>query len=494
VIKGKGDIMKKASLLICFLLIVFAICSCTKKCTQESIDDDGVCVKCGETVEGEGEETGGNTGGEKDDPDHIHSFTQRIRDPEYLVEDLKCGATEKYYYSCTCGEKGESIFFTSYTIEHELVDGSCVNCPARQSSEGLDLRKHRPEDPFTFAGVGSFEGEHVVVDLYGKFKVGIIDSGALSFTDKVKSIYIGNDVTEIRMGAFAGCTSLESVHIGSRVRKIALFDDGASAFEGNKNLKSITVDEDNPFFTSIDGNLYTKDGKRLLVYCLGKEETTFTIPDSVTEIEYELFKDCDNLLEINTGNGLKNVSYGYFDGCKNLTTLNVGTGVEAIYGLSLNNLTKLENINVSEGNAHYKTDEGILYTKDGTMLVYYPRVRTESHFVIHDGITEIGSYAFSGCSNLREVTFCSDVINVGISSFSNCVSLEVVHLNEGLQYIGEYAFSGCEALTDIVFKDPEGWKTGNQLISSDELSNSATAADYLTDSMVYFPFLKSEEP
>ena len=129
----------------------------------------------------------------------------------------------------------------------------------------------------------------------------------------VTDLVIPNTVTEIREGAFVGCASITSVTIPSSVTSI-----GYWAFANCSSLESITVDNINTTFCSIDGVLYSRDGKTLYQYPAGKTDTSFvipntiktigvsafygstslecvTIPSSVTTIYAEAFLDCTSL-------------------------------------------------------------------------------------------------------------------------------------------------------------------------------------------------------
>lgn len=93
------------------------------------------------------------------------------------------------------------------------------------------------------------------------------------------SIDIPDGVTSIGAGAFHGCQSLSSVDISDSVTSI-----GEYAFH-QCGIESITVDPENSSYMSIDGNLYTKDGKTLLQYSRYNRNESFIIPDGVTRIE-----------------------------------------------------------------------------------------------------------------------------------------------------------------------------------------------------------------
>lgn len=55
-------------------------------------------------------------------------------------------------------------------------------------------------------------------------------------------------------------------------------------------MKNIYVDEDNRYFTSVDGVLYNKSKTELLFYPSYKSDSSYTILDSVTKIEVGAFQ------------------------------------------------------------------------------------------------------------------------------------------------------------------------------------------------------------
>ena len=64
-------------------------------------------------------------------------------------------------------------------------------------------------------------------------------------------------------------------------------------------------------------------------------------------------------------------------------------------------------------------------------------------------LTEIGSYAFYGCTNLTEITIPASVEYMGNSAFEGCTSLETVVIEDGLTEIPYGAFRGCTSLNSV---------------------------------------------
>ena len=66
------------------------------------------------------------------------------------------------------------------------------------------------------------------------------------------------------------------------------------------------------------------------------------------------------------------------------------------------------------------------------------------------GLTSIGDYAFSYCSELTSVTIPDSVTSIGNGAFYDCSGLTSVIIGNGVTSIGGYAFSGCSGLTSVI--------------------------------------------
>ncbi len=116
----------------------------------------------------------------------------------------------------------------------------------------------------------------------------------------VKKVVIGRHIKYITNYALLN-TNIELVEIGSGVTEIS-----ENAFYGCLKLKNITVNGYNKNYCSIDGNIYSKDGKTLIRYAPGKTETEFTVPDTVTQIASGAFQTNAYLQKVIMG---KNVTF-----------------------------------------------------------------------------------------------------------------------------------------------------------------------------------------
>ena len=131
---------------------------------------------------------------------------------------------------------------------------------------------------------------------------------------KITKVIIPDSVTNIGYQAFSGCSGLTSITIPDSVTSI-----GSYAFRGCSGLTSIIVNENNPNYKSIEGNLYSKYGKTLVQYAIGKTDSAFTIPDSVTSIDDYAFYNCSGLTSVTIPDSVTSIGNRAFQGCKNLT-------------------------------------------------------------------------------------------------------------------------------------------------------------------------------
>ena len=154
-------------------------------------------------------------------------------------------------------------------------------------------------------------------------------------------------------------------------------------------LQSVTVASDNEFLSSQNGVIFTKDKTVLLWYPKGKPDASYTVPASVTKLEWNSFRDIDALTSVTLPNGLKTIDSYVFDGCPNLTTLNLPSSLESIGFSSLCSI-KVSSIVVPEN----------ITALNGYFLARCPELTS---VVLPSTLTEIKWYDFEDDPKLKTV-------------------------------------------------------------------------------------------
>ena len=144
-------------------------------------------------------------------------------------------------------------------------------------------------------------------------------------TGKTEKDYTIPDGVTYIVNAFIGCTNLNSITIPKSVTSI-----NGGAFWYCKNLYSITVAEDNEYFTSSDGILFNKDKTELICYPAQKSSDKYDIPDTVVKIADWAFAGCSQLKNINIPISMSSIGSCAFVDCEKLTSIVIPASVEEI--------------------------------------------------------------------------------------------------------------------------------------------------------------------
>ena len=219
-----------------------------------------------------------------------------------------------------------------------------------------------------------------------------INAKAFSGANNLNSIVISDKVTVINQYTFSSCANLENVYIPASVTDI----DG-TAFIDDDCLTNITVDASNTYYKDIDGNLYSKDGTKLVQYAIGKTAPIFVIPDSVTLIGDHAFDNSNYLYSVYLSDNVTTIGKCAFYYCSNLTSVVIGNATASIANHAFhgcNSLTSVFYKGAEAGWGEIEIDYSNDYLINATRYYYSEEHPTAEgnywHYV--DGVAAVWCY------------------------------------------------------------------------------------------------------
>jgi len=265
------------------------------------------------------------------------------------------------------------------------------------------------------------------------------------YNKAITAVLIEDGVTSIGDWAFEGCEHLTSINIPNNIECIgdyvfwssgltsitipsSVISIGKLLFCYCDNFTFINVEEDNPIYSSKDGILFNKDKTVLLQYPMGRADTHCVIPESVTRIEDCAFDDCSNLISINIPNSVTAIGGFAFSGCENLTSIFIPNSVTNIEDGAFGDCSKLTSFDVSIDNPIYSSEDGVLFNKSKTLLIQYPKAKTDKDYTIPNNVAIVEKEAFAFCNGLTSITIPETVSSVGSSTFCRCRRLKHINL------------------------------------------------------------------
>lgn len=214
----------------------------------------------------------------------------------------------------------------------------------------------------------------------------------------ITSITIPNSITSIGEFAFGDCNSLTSVTIGNGVTSI-----GKQAFRFCHELVTVTI-----------GNSVTTIGDFAFEGC--QKLASLTIPNSVTTIGKYAFEDCWNLASAAIGDGVTTIGDEAFKHCQSLTFLSIGNVLANINESVFDECSRLSQVELTSNEIVSKD-----YSADSSIGKYFDNRVYD--YIIGEGVTAIGDYAFNGCSKLD---ISSTVRKMGKNVFSHRATIDVI--------------------------------------------------------------------
>lgn len=170
--------------------------------------------------------------------------------------------------------------------------------------------------------------------------------------------------------------------------------------------------------SEVEGRKVTSIGVNCFDRCYHLE--TVCLPNTIERIEFLSFLYCRSLLELTIPESVTFIDDDAFDLCH---------GVESFF--------------VSAANTSYCSLDGVLYTKDLSMLHSYPHGKV-GPYVIPEGVKELSNVAFYFDQNIESITLSTTLETIPNTCFQGCINLKELIFPDNCQLkeIGHYSFMG----------------------------------------------------
>ena len=184
-----------------------------------------------------------------------------------------------------------------------------------------------------------------------------------------------------------------------------IVNNGFSWLYAFENLQEIEVDEKNPNFKCIDGNIYDKEMKTLFYVFHNPTNPVLQIPETV----------------------------------------------ETIKAAALAGLSEYEEIRVADSNPYFTSIDGVLFDKEVSKLILYPKQKKTRYYNVPSGVVELEKPGFQNNPYIENVVLPNGFTTF-TGTFKNCTSLINVSIPEGVTRIGQI-FNGCNKLESLKFPE-----------------------------------------
>ena len=296
----------------------------------------------------------------------------------------------------------DGVSFQKPTAAPAKPDASLPN-----ASKGLSYQANANGTECTITGIGSCKDTDLVIPSHiDGLAVTAIGTYAFHQSKTIRSVIFPDTLKSVAVNAFLACSALEKISLSDSIEsvgkwafsvcsRLAAVDIPASLTQIDVGAFScsaaeIRVSENNPAYQSIDGNLYTKDGKTLVQYATTRKNFSFRVPDFVTEIGAQAFQSSRLLKEIILPDSVTAIGNQAFMSCSALETLTIPDAVVTVGERAFEGCFKLTGI------------------------------------AIPDGVTAIRQQSFKGCKALRELVLPVSVRTVEANALEGCVGLGVI--------------------------------------------------------------------
>ena len=160
-------------------------------------------------------------------------------------------------------------------------------------------------------------------------------------------------------------SAIKNITFNSNTKIITLYD---HALANLSNLRKVT-------FSNSNANLFMGKG----VFAHSKLQT-ISLPNTTTSIPAECFMGCDKLENFQLNENVQSIEKNAFNGAKLPQYVYISAKTTFIDSTAFTYIKGVKSFSVVSGNPNYKSSNGVLLSKDGTVLLCYPPLKTSPSY------------------------------------------------------------------------------------------------------------------
>ena len=346
---------------------------------------------------------------------------------------------------------GEYAFYECNALTDTLF-GDCIQSVGKRAFYNCSaLNGVKLDGPLTMIGDAAFYNcTELTVSRLGDALTSV---GANAFykCTKLTDVRLGDAVTSVGDFAFKSCTGLTNVYFGPNINYL-----GADVLNSCRNVKDFTWNVRNytggfTIPSSVERLIIGDDVELIPVgLARGSKVKSVTVGNAVKTIDQSAFAFCADLTTINVPNSITSIGNYAFSGCKGLTTVPIPSALEVLGDNAFANCTGVTSVtipstlvsvgmnpfdgcvnmvdltwNAPDCISSFTLPTTIERLSFGNKVVTVPddfakNVSKLKSVIFDNGLTSIGSAAFSGCTGLTQVTFPASVTSIGANAFKGC--------------------------------------------------------------------------
>lgn len=363
---------------------------------------------------------------------------------------------------------GDSVFFNTPNLENVMVSKS-VN--AVEGDCAFNSTKwYEKQGDYVIVGtvLMHFKGDGAVVNVpYG---VTTISKLVAVFKD-IRKVIIPETVTTLRESAFSGRgnENIQEFIFTDSLTNIGLHSFGYNKWTESFGGNPVIINNQLYQFKVSGSQVVIPDGVTKIcdeVFKENKDIKSVVFPKTLKSIGEQAFDECQNLTSISLPEGIERLEKACFYGCKKLSSVSLPDSLIVIGRSAFNSCPALTEITLGDS-VEVIGEKAFVDCRMLRSFTMNEMVRTIGDeafkncaalqkIELPDSVAEIGSNAFSGCASLDEIIVPGKVKKVGSSAFNGCKALKMVSLGSAIEEIADSAFAGCNLIEEIILPKTVG--------------------------------------